>query len=937
MNFYWKITLLFILTLPNLVLSQGLDVENDFSIHLKTEEKTLEVSQKIRLKNNTSEALNEFFFNDWSHSYSSSKSPLAQRFAEEYDRRFYLGIKSKRGETFGLKITSDGKELAWKRIEGQLDIIKISLTKKLEIGETFEIILQYNIILPDARYTGYGRISENEYFLKNCFIQLAPYIDGKWIKNSNLDLEETSTLVSDFSMEWSIPDNLFLNSNLTQWKEVKKENRKILFLSASETKVIQFHIGDQKHKSFIIKDLIIETDLKEVSDGLLDPVSSLNQIESFVSEYLGEYPRKKMQISKYDYKKRPYYSLSLLPSFFSPFSNKFKFEIKALSVYLNHHLNEQFLVNPRENHWLTGGLHAMMIMEYVDRYHPNQKLLGKIPEKKLLKPFIKNYSLSNAPFNQGYLYSTEYIIRNNIQQSALTSKDKLIKINERVTTPSQVGHAIRYAYRFHGKEKINRAIKSQIGIIQSKEQLIQSLEKELDIPWFFEDYLKSRNSIDLKIKRLKINTDSLTLKVKQKQKGLIPFTIAQIRQDSIIQFHDIKDPKKSHGIKLKNLKSDYLAINPMIKIPEFNQLNNYKRVSKPSFKPLKFTLIKDFEDEKRNQIFFNPKTDFNAYDGLIIGTRLSNKSLERKPFVYEITPNFSSKLEEIVGSVKLVYRFYNEDSPFYLTQLRFFGSSFHYDENLRYQTLMPSLTFVKRPSDFRSNQREFFSLNLVHVNREFVTNVGLTPNYNVGNLRYLYSNKEAIRMYRNQVSFEFSDLFGKFNINIDFRHLFHDGRTFSFRFFGGKFLWNNTQNTTYFDYSLNRSSDYLFNYNYLGRSDATGIYSQQFIMSEGGFKSKFLNPNANDFIMATNLGFSLWKWVEAYTDIGIAKNKNTKSKYYYDTGLRLNLVPDYLEFYFPIQNSENFVLSDEDYLSNVRFVLTIDINNLKQLFTRKWF
>ncbi len=108
-------------------------------------------------------------------------------------------------------------------------------------------------------------------------------------------------------------------------------------------------------------------------------------------------------------------------------------------------------------------------------------------------------------------------------------------------------------------------------------------------------------------------------------------------------------------------------------------------------------------------------------------------------------------------------------------------------------------------------------------------------------------------------------------------------------------------------------------------------------MSEGGFKSKFLNPNANDFIMATNLGFSLWKWVEAYTDIGIAKNKNTEAKYYYDTGLRLNLVPDYLEFYFPIQNSENFVLNDEDYLSNVRFVLTIDINNLKQLFTRKWF
>jgi len=937
LNFYFKIALLFTLFLHTLLLSQGLVVKNNFSINLKTEEKTLEVSQKIQLKNNTSKALTDFFFNDWSHSYSSSKSPLAKRFAEEYDRRFYLGIKSKRGKTFGLKISINGKETKWERLEDQIDIIKIGFIKKLKIGETVEIILQYNLELPDARYTGYGRISENEYFLKNCFIQLAPYIDGKWIKNSNLDLEETSTLLSDFSMEWNIPLNLFLNSNLILWKEVKKGNRKTLFLSASDTKAIQFHISKHKHKSYTINELIIETDLKEVYDSLLDPTPSLIQIESFVSEYLGKYPRKKMQISKHNYKKRPYYSLSLAPSFFSPFSDEFKFEIKALSVYLNHHLNEQFLVNPRESHWLTGGLHAMMLMEYVDRYYPNQKLLGKIPEQRLLRPFVKNYSLSKAPFNHGYLYFTEYIIRNNIQQSTLTSKDKLIKFNERVTTPSQIGHAIRYAYRFDGKEKINRAIKNQIGVIQSKDQLIQSLEKELNISWFFEDYLKSRNSIDLKIEKLKINTDSLTLIVKQKQKGLIPFTIAQIRQDSIIQFHNIKDPKKSQEIKLENLQSDYVAINPRVKIPELNQLNNYKRVSKPSFKPLKFTLIKDFEDVKRNQIFFNPKTDFNAYDGIILGTGLSNKSLERKPFVYEITPNYSLKIREIVGSIKLGYRFFNEDSPFYLTQIRFFGSSFHYDENLRYQTLIPSITLAKRPSDFRSNQKEFFSLSLVQVNREFGTNAALTPNYSIGSLRYLYSNKEAIRVFSSGSSFEFSDLLGKFSVNLDFRHLFHDGRTFSFRFFGGKFLWNNTQDTTYFDYSLNRSSDYLFNYNYLGRSDAVGLYSQQFVMSEGGFKSKFTKPNANDFILATNLGFSVWKWIEAYTDIGITKNKNIKAKYFYDIGLRLNLVPDYLEFYFPIQNSENFVLNDQNYLSNLRFVLTADINNLKQLFTRKWF
>jgi hypothetical protein len=266
-----------------------------------------------------------------------------------------------------------------------------------------------------------------------------------------------------------------------------------------------------------------------------------------------------------------------------------------------------------------------------------------------------------------------------------------------------------------------------------------------------------------------------------------------------------------------------------------------------------------------------------------------------------------------------------------------FGSSYHYNENLRYKIFVPSLTVIKRPDDFRSNEREAYSLSYVSVNREFGSDEISTPNYNVGNLGYLYANKEAIRFLKIGLNLEFSNLFGKLNFSTEFRHLFHDGRTVSLRFFGGKFLWNNIQDTSYFDYSLNRSSDYLFRYNYIGRSDNDGIYSQQFILSEGGFKSKFENPNANDYILATNFGFSVWKWVEVYADLGLTKNRNSKARGFYDSGLRINLVPDYLEFYFPIQNSENYVLNDADYFSNMRFVLTVDLNNLKQLFSRRWF
>ena len=936
MKHLFKVIIFLFIALSPFVYGQEATPQYNLKVKLIEAKKTLEVSQTIQFQNNTKASLQALYFNDWSHAYSSSKSPLAQRFAEEYDRRFYLGSKTKRGETRDLNITIKGKKTDWYRADNQIDIIKITLDEILEPGDHINISLTYTIVLPDASFTGYGRISEEEYFLKNCFIQLAPHISGNWITNSNLDLEEISTLPSNFSIEWNIPNQLLINSNLTQWKENLDRDRKIITMAISKAKEIQFHISKKEYASYSINGLAISTDLKEVSEKMLDPTLSLLQIEAFVREHFGTFPHSNMLLSQRDYQKRSYFGLSGIPSVFHPFSDRFEFEIKALSVYLNHYLTEAFHVDPRENSWLTDGLHTLLIMEYVDQYYPDQKLLGAIPEQPLLRPFIKNYSLSKASFNYGFLYFNEYVLRNNIQQSSFTTKNKLIKLNERVAIPSHVAHGFRYAYEYHGKEKINNAIRSQIGIVRSKEELLESLENQLNIPWLFEDYLGKRNSIDLKFKAVRRNSDSISVQIIQNYKNPIPYTLAQIKGNRIIQSLQVTSPKKKGDIKLKRYDADYLVINPKLKIPEFNHQNNYRKLNGTTLKPFKYTFIKDIEDPKKSQVFFNPKIDFNAYDGVTLGTKLSNKAFQRKPFSYEINPNYSTRLNELVGSFVASYRLYDEDSSLYLYQLGFSGSSFHYDENLRYKSFTPSFTVVKRPDDFRSNKREVFSFSLTSVNREFGTTPILTPNYTVGNIGYTYSNKEAIRLLKVATNLEISDNFGKFNVDTEFRHLFHDGRTLSLRFFGGKFLWDNTQGTDYFDYSLNRTTDYLFRYNYLGRSDDDGIYSQQFILSEGGFKSRFESPKANDYILATNLGFSIWKWVEAYADFGITKNKNSRVRSFYDSGIRINLVPDYFEFYFPIHNSEKYVLNDSNYLSNMRFVLTVDITNLKRLFTRRW-
>ena len=53
--------------------------------------------------------------------------------------------------------------------------------------------------------------------------------------------------------------------------------------------------------------------------------------------------------------------------------------------------------------------------------------------------FIRNYSLSNLPFNKIFTINSEIILRRYLHQKATTSKDLLIKFNERIATPFQVG------------------------------------------------------------------------------------------------------------------------------------------------------------------------------------------------------------------------------------------------------------------------------------------------------------------------------------------------------------------------------------------------------------------------------------------------------------------------------------------------------------------
>jgi hypothetical protein len=106
---------------------------------------------------------------------------------------------------------------------------------------------------------------------------------------------------------------------------------------------------------------------------------------------------------------------------------------------------------------------------------------------------------------------------------------------------------------------------------------------------------------------------------------------------------------------------------------------------------------------------------------------------------------------------------------------------------------------------------------------------------------------------------------------------------------------------------------------------------------DGFFKSKLQTRTANRWMITANACYGIWNWVEAYGDIGAIKNKETCSRFVYDSGIRLNLVTDYFELYLPVYSSLGWEVGQKNYGERIRFIITFRPDTLINLFTRKWF
>lgn len=921
LNFFVLIILIF----PINIFAQNINLYN-INANLNSESKTLEINQIMKFKNTSDISLKEIILEDWSNSYVDNRTNLAKRISDEYSRSFSFAKKKQRGST-KIKTINSVYIDSWRRSSNTSDIIEVHLNKSLKPGESIELEINYTVKLPDSKFTGYGFDNDN-FYLKNWLIVFSNISNSNWYSQSNLNLDDQSLKRSGYKLRISFDKDYYLFSNLIKNNTEVINNLKSVSLSGSGIKDVRINLLiEENYKRFQNNKNEIETDIFKTS-SLEEAEIKVDRVNNFVKDYFNDNSNIKLLVPKIDYDSNPFYGLNQLPSFISPFSDEFLEEIIFLKSFVINYLNYKINLNKRESHWIYKGLEIFIINKYINDFYPNVKFLGRLSGIS----FLENYEVSKIDFNDLFLNYSEYVQRLNLHQTDDQSSEYLTRINQEIASPYHSGVGLIYVENLIG-EKDFRNLIEKINNINTRKELNSLFlnYNKADLSWFIDDYIGKRQSLDLKFKRFNKNE----LQVEEKNNISIPYSIGFLKNDSIIQKNDFEDYNK---IEVPNIDFDYIVINPIVSLPESNKSNNWVyNKSKSNLKPLRIKLIGDLENPKYKALYLRPEVTYNLYDGISPGFNILNKGLKNKPFSYEVFTQYASKEETLVGSLNFKYQINNEVKNNYSTVFNLFYTTNHFDENLRYQVFSPSIRVNFRDNkNLRSKIKKSFTLSLFNVNKDtYVQSNNSLDNYSIYNLGYYYSDIGIIRYLKSSINTEFSDNFGKINLVFDYRKLLKSNRQFQARVYLGKFFWNNDQFDN-FNYNLGRSSGYLFSQNYLGRSERTGLLSQQFIMAGGGFKSFFNDPTTNNFILTSNLNVGIWKWIEGYLDIGILKDSGEDSRYYYGTGLRLNLLPDFFELYFPISSSNGFELNDFRYNNKIRFIVSYNLESLSRLFSRRW-
>jgi len=947
LKYFFTILLSLFFTIANSQSNEKNSIIIDASID--TLANTLIGTQQIIYKNSSNKILNQIYLHAWPASFRNRNTELGKRSRENRKKDVHFALAEEKGNISGFLFKQDVDTLIWSYLNHSHDIIELELKEPLKPGKSITISTPFILKLPNARFTGFG-YSNKGFYLKEWYLSPVVYRNNKWHTMSNKNLDDLFIEPNMYLIKLRFPEEYKVTSNLLYNTSYLGEDKYEATLSGRTLGSVNIMIyKDLKFKKYDVSTknsniITLETDIKyPFVFSIDDPLEGLLKRQlDFLESNLGEYKASKLWVSSVYLKNNPIYTMNTIP-LIETMGPKFQKEIEIFKALSYNYIKASIFINPRADAWMIEGLNAYLLSLYINTYYPDKKLFGNLSDYWISRFF----DLSDFKFNDRQQLLYLIMARQNLDQEIGISKDKFANLNLLAINRFKTAMGLSYLKDYLGEDIFVESLKETFSYSTKKfidtEQVEQIFAKNSSEKsnWFFNDYISERNLIDYKLK--KENSDII---ITNKTSYSGPLKIYGYKNDSLVFAQWREGFTDTMKFVPPTLNFDRIVLNDNGSLPEFNLRDNTLKYNKKWYdlvdKPLQLKLMTDVENPHYTQVFVNPYVEWNAYDGLILGGAFYNKSIIRKAFVYNISPTYAFNAETLTGSASVNYTHYFRDNDiFHSIRFGMFSKYSHYDTDLAYLKYNPAISVeFKRPNP-RGSESNILFMRYVSVEKEIpsytqpVNDLGKYEEYKVFNLRHTYINPEIINDIRFKTDLQIGDKFGKISSEIRFRKETDWRNRIDLRLFAGVFLYNNVGNT-YYDFGINSSTDYLFDYSFLGRSETSGLLSQQIIVNDGAFKTKY-NTFANNWLVSTNAHISIWKFFEVYGDAGMYSNKGIGNKFIWDTGIRFNFVPEIFEFYFPIYSNKGSEFTEPNYGERIRFVFTADLGEIVDYFRRGLF
>ncbi|OIO99960.1 MAG: hypothetical protein AUJ98_09320 [Bacteroidetes bacterium CG2_30_33_31] len=945
----------------------NIDVQLDDIKHI------LNAKETIVYKNNSPTELNFLWLHLWPNAYKNENTALCNQLVRNENADLYYAADSSKGFIDSLDFWVDGKQIKWQFDHENIDICKLILNEPIKPGDSISISTPFRVKIPSSEFSRLGHDGQS-YAISQWYPKPAVFDLKGWHQMPYLNQGEFYSEIGNFDVTINLNEKYIVGAsgNLLDEENQKNLNNNLKSLHYQLNDVHDFAwFADKnfisKHKTIILesgKKVVLTTlFLFEHADAWQEALRYMEQGVKFYSHNVGEYPFETCTAVDGNLAAgggMEYPTITIIGGSSS------KYEIETTIVHeIGHNWFYGILgFNERDYPWMDEGINTFYQSLYEQTYFADKSIIELYSGRDM-----ESLRKLKLDYMSMYYFSYLFMARKNLDQPLSLTSDEFSSINYGTSVYYKSALLFRYLRNYIGPDKFEELMKSFFQEWKFKhpqpEDLANFFESNSskDVKWFFDDILLTNNKIDYSISKVKTESDSLIITIRNHGDVKSPFSISSVNKDNLVSKTLWFDGFDNKGI-IKFPAGDFnkIKIDAFEQMPDINRKNNWAKVHGifKTSNPKKLKILYSIPFHDIDAMYIMPVIGRNNYNGFMLGVALYNDPAFERNWEYQIVPMYSFNSKNINGEVGIYRNFYTKgiirklsigaSGRKYDYDFINVSSSYNLPNTINFVKMNPELNiYFKKPNNISSIKSKLTYRFSVINKQELSYGNDPVPPYipyiiqhiiNMNVLSYKFENSRVINPFGLNMEFQINKEIVKAWIGADYKFNYNKIKSLDLHFFAGNIFFH-VQNPT-IDYSFKLSNwsgsdDYLFDYTYLGRSEliGSGIKSAQMTPADGGFAIDAIIGRSWSWLSAINVKSSIpfTNLIRFYANAGISyQNVRMENKLLYEAGLYLNVVPKYFEIYFPlllsadikqVQSLNNYNFFEQ----RIRFVLRLDMIN----------